>query len=238
MKNPWVWVWCVAAGLIVGFILGRGWSEPEVAPRVSQPVQTELEIREVPREVHDQLALPPDIAVGTAQNVSTPPGTLEPPPPADAPSPRPLPGGARSPFMPSVDSGVVTPVDAGEVFNKQIARASTTDQPNQLGDAHRELEREARDDGWAYSMEAELQNSMLNATSTGQFSVEHVECRTTLCEVRVSGGGDQADAVRDWSHALPSNSFNQQLFMNVSSTISSHERIDAIYIFRRPAKNP
>lgn len=140
--------------------------------------------------------------------------------------------------MASVDSGVVTPVDAGEVFNKQIARASTTDQPNQLGDAHRELEREARDDGWAYSMEAELQNSMLNATSTGQFSVEHVECRTTLCEVRVSGSADQADAVRDWSHALPSNSFNQQLFMNVSSTISSHERIDAIYIFRRPAKNP
>jgi hypothetical protein len=140
--------------------------------------------------------------------------------------------------MPSADSGVVTPVDAGEVFNKQIARASTSDQPNQLGDAHRDLEREPRDDGWAYSMEAELQNSMVNATSTGQFQMEHVECRATLCEVRVSGNSDQADAVREWSKALPSNTFNQQLLMNVSSTISSHERIDAIYIFRRPAKSP
>ena len=147
-------------------------------------------------------------------------------------------GVAKSGFEPPVDSGVVNSIDAGEVFSKHIARPSTADQPNQLGDAHRALEREPRDDSWAYSMEAELQNAMLNETSMGAFKMEHVECRTTLCEVRVSGTGNQGDAVRSWGNSLHSKDFNQQLFMNVSSTIASHERIDAIFIFRRPARTP
>ena len=240
MKNPWVWAWCVTAGLVVGFILGRGWGEPDDVPQAAQPVPARGDIEDAPRAVAELPAAPsPGATAQAMQSQRAPPQ----PPPSPVPAEVPpvsgnLPAGAKSPFMRSVDSGVVTPIDAGDVFNKQIARASTTDQPNQLGDAHRELEREARDDGWAYLMEAELQNSMLNATSTGQFKMEHVECRATICEVRVSGSGDQADAVREWSNTLPSNTFNQRLFMNVSSTIASHERIDAIYIFRRPANNP
>lgn len=237
VKNPWVWVWCVAAGLIVGFILGRGWSEPDDVPQAAQPVPVGGDIQEAPRAIAESPAGPsPGASTQAAQSQGAPPQT---PIPVEAPAvPGNLPAGTKSPFMRSVDSGVVTPIDAGDVFNKQIARASTSEQPNPLGDAHRELEREARDDGWAYSMEAELQNSMVSATSTGQFKMEHVECRATICEVRVSGSGDQADAVREWSNTLPSNTFDQRLFMNVSSTIASHERIDAIYIFRRPANNP
>ena len=235
MKNPWVWAWCVAAGLVVGFILGRGWGEPDDVPQAAQPVPASGDIEDAPSAFAELPAAPSPGAAAQAMQGQR----ARPPPPAEVPPVSGnLPAGAKSPFMRSVDSGVVTPIDAGDVFNKQIARASTTDQPNQLGDAHRELEREARDDGWAYLMEAELQNSMVNATSTGQFKMEHVECRATICEVRVSGSSDQADAVREWSNTLPSNTFNQRLFMNVSSTIASHERIDAIYIFRRPADSP
>ena len=179
----------------------------------------------------------PSVAFETTQSVRVPP-PRETPTSVEPPVPPPAAAAGGSPFERPVDSGVVTPIDAGDVFARQIARPSTSDNPNQLGEAHRELEREPRDEGWAYTMEADLQNSMVTETSMGKFKVEHVECRTTICEVRVSGSGDQADAVRNWSNAIPSNNFNQQLFMNVSSTIASHERIDAIYIFRRPAKNP
>jgi hypothetical protein len=236
MKNPWIWAWFVAAGVVVGFIVGRGWDGPAEAPSTQvTTVMNAVPETGTPRGETASTATP---SGSTApQPRPAPPGPA--PAPAETPSlPEPAVSGTKSPFAPPVDSGVVTAVDAGEVFRKQIARPSTADAPNQLGDAHRELEREPRDEGWAYTMEADLQNSMINETSMGKFKVEHVECRTTICEVRVSGSGDQADAVRDWSNSMPGNNFNQQLFMNVSSTISSHERIDAIYIFRRPAKGP
>ncbi len=236
VKNPWVWAWLVAAGVVVGFIFGRHWGGPEEAVAPSG-VQT-TDIRQTASDPAG--ASQSTVVMQTTQSTVPAPATS----PADAPSaaappvPPPVAAAGRLPFMPAVDSGVVTPIDAGDVFARQIARPATSDNPNQLGEAHRELEREPRDEGWAYTMEADLQNSMISETSMGKFKLEHVECRTTICEVRVSGSGDQADAVRAWSNAIPSNTFNQQLFMNVSSTISSHERIDAIYIFRRPARNP
>jgi hypothetical protein len=76
-----------------------------------------------------------------------------------------------------------------------IARPSQAGFENQLGDAHRALERETRNDGWAYTMEGEIQNSMVNEVSTGEFRADHVEWRATLCEVRLSGKGDQAAAI-------------------------------------------
>ena len=94
------------------------------------------------------------------------------------------------------------PIDAGEVFNKVLARPSQAGFENNIAEAHRALERETRDDGWAYSMEAEIQNSMVNEVSTGAFRAEHVECRTTMCELRLSGKGDQGAAIKRWNDEL------------------------------------
>jgi hypothetical protein len=233
MQNRLIWAACLAVGVAIGFFVGRGGNEPGGAAPVPAEVPGDAGVAASSRPSGQ-----PTSPFATAQRTDPAPATSTPRPP-DAPNPAmPQAGEAKSPFAPPVDSGVVNPVDAGEVFNKQIARASTPEQPNELADAHRAFEREPRDEGWAYTMEADLQNAMLSETSMGAFKMEHVECRTTICEVRVSGRGDQADAVRNWSNSLPANTFNQQLFMNVSSTISSHERIDAIYIFRRPARRP
>lgn len=153
----------------------------------------------------------------------------------DAPASEPLLAKA-SPFATPIDSGSVQPIDVGERLRKHIDRPSQPGHENEIGDAHRALEREPRDDGWAYSMEAELQNSMLNEVSMGGFKVEGVECRSTLCEVRISGATAQSDSVKRWQDSLVSQPFGQRLFMNYGSTFSDTDRVDAIFIFRRPKK--
>ena len=134
------------------------------------------------------------------------------------------------------ESVAVQPIDAGEVFNKVLAQPSQAGFENNIAAAHRALEREARDDGWAYSMEAEIQNSMVNEVSTGAFRAEHVECRTTMCELRLSGNGDQGAAIKRWNDELGTQPFGQRLFLNYSSTISDNGRVDTLMIFRRPPK--
>ena len=136
------------------------------------------------------------------------------------------------------DSGAAgQPIDAGDVFNKMIAQPSQPGFENNIGEAHRALERETRDDGWAYPMEAEIQNSMVTEVSTGAFRSEHVECRATMCELRLSGKGEQAAAIKRWSDELGSQPFGQRLFLNYSSSISDNNRVDTLMIFRRPPKN-
>ena len=150
---------------------------------------------------------------------------------------RPVPA-ATSPIEPATaESVAVQPIDAGEVFNKVLAQPSQAGFENNIAEAHRALEREKRDDGWAYSMEAEIQNSMVNEVSTGAFRAEHVECRTTMCELRLSGNSDQGAAIKRWNDELGAQPFGQRLFLNYSSTISDNGRVDALMIFRRPPKN-
>jgi hypothetical protein len=173
-------------------------------------------------------------APALANNV--PPQSPEPPPPADVASVPVKP--VQLPFAPSIDSGVVQAIDVGEAFAKQIARPSEPGYENLIGDAHRELEREPRDERWAYEMEGELQNSMVSHSSMGEFKVEHVECRSTICEVRLSGRTDRQAGLREWSESLRSGSLNNRLFANMSSTVANDQRVDALYIFRKPRKQP
>ena len=82
-------------------------------------------------------------------------------------------------------------------------------------------------------MEAEIQNAMVNEVSTGAFRSEHVECRATMCELRLSGKGEQAAAIKHWSDELGLHSFGQRLSLNYSSSISDNNRVDTLLIFRR-----
>lgn len=136
--------------------------------------------------------------------------------------------------QPVAATGFVQPIDASEVFNKMLARPSQPGFENQIGDAHRALEREMRDEGWANTMEAELQNAMLNEISMGAFKAEHIECRATMCEVRLSGTGPQAAAMKTWHDGLMGQPFGQRLFLNYGSSISNNDRTDMLMIFRKP----
>jgi hypothetical protein len=233
MGRPMVWLGAFAAGIFVGFLVARAWDGEAAPPAPAAAANDPVAGHTVADPASP--ARPPTPAVASSP-VAKPPSQLPAAAPAVAPEPVVSPPAHGASFEPSVDSGVVIPIDAGEVFNKQIARPSSSSNPNALGDAHRALEREARDDGWAYSMEAELQNSVMSSASMGAFKVEHIECRTTLCELRVSGAGSEAAAIRDWSNGLHGDAFGQSLFLNMSSTIADDKRVDAIYILRRPRK--
>lgn len=152
--------------------------------------------------------------------------------------PVPVPGREASAFAPSIDSGVVRAIDVGEALAKQIARPSQPGFENPIGDAHRELEREARDEKWAYQMEGELQNSLVSQASMGELKVEHIECRATICEVRLSSTGNQQLPLQAWSESWKATGLDKNLFPNMSSLVGTDDRVDALYIFRRPARTP
>jgi len=97
-------------------------------------------------------------------------------------------------------SGYSLPVDAGPNFGAQIAESIRTGRNDSLALEHLQLEREVRDDSWSYPLEAELQNMLATDPVMGRFKIEHLECRATLCELRVSGNDrlQQSSAVNQW----------------------------------------
>jgi hypothetical protein len=231
-----------AVGLLLGVLGARMLFAVPAGPEqtVSTPVAAPVVPHHSPVEssAGNTTTAPPAVATAPASANNAPP--QQPGQPQAAPD---VVGGVPAkpsslPFAPSIDSGVVQAIDVGEAFAKQIARPSEPGYENLIGDAHRELEREPRDERWAYEMEGELQNSMVSQSSMGEFKVEHVECRSTICEVRLSGRADSQAGLREWSESLRSGSLNNRLFANMSSTMANEQRVDALYIFRRPRKQP
>lgn len=230
MKPSWL-VIAFAGGVAVGVVVTR------VA--IETPAGTAMVTSEIPASRANpsvasatvSIAMPaPATSTRAALDSNAGPPPAPPSVPSVAPTPEPI---------SATDGAVVQPIDAGPVFSEMLERPSVPGFENQIGDAHRELERETRNDGWAYTMEAEFQNAMLNETSTGAFRADHVECRATLCEVRLSGKGDQGLAIKRWSEGIGAQPFGQRLFLNYSSSISNSERVDALMIFRKaPATQP
>jgi hypothetical protein len=85
-------------------------------------------------------------------------------------------------------------------------------------------------------MEAELSNSLVAETSAGKLTVEHLECRATLCELRLSGNAANEQALADWTTSVGRQPWAGRLSMNLSSSISDGERVDSLLIFQRPAR--
>ncbi len=143
-----------------------------------------------------------------------------------------------SPVAPVGAPGVAQPVDLGPAFKKALADDAQPGHHDQVREAHRELERETRDEGWAFTMESELQGAMINEIATSAFNAEHIECRATLCEVRLSGTTpQQTEAIKRWHESFIGRAdpaLGQRLFLNYSSSISENDRTDLLMIFRKP----
>lgn len=139
---------------------------------------------------------------------------------------------------PPVDDTTNPRVDLGPVLSRRLEAPPPAGFEDSLVVAHREFEQQPRNDSWAYSAEGDLQNSLVNESSIGAFNVEHVECRSTLCEVRLSGKAAQSEAIKTWSEGWNTQPFGKRLYITLSSTSVDDDRADAVFLFRRPDSLP
>jgi len=213
-----------AAGIAIGLFVGRDKPVDSVPP--SMPATTTA-------------AAPAPVA---HVEPAAPRVTATPPPSAriaPAPGPAPQPASPATAEVPADIASFRQPVDPGPVYSKQFAEAARIGARSVMAEQHAALEREARDDSWAYSMEADIQNSLVADTSMGNFKLEHLECRATLCEVRLSATGEQqAQALRKWNDGLHSMPFGSRLMNTNGSIITDNEATDALIILKKPAPAP
>jgi hypothetical protein len=216
VKKFWIAI-ALVAGVVLGLLLGShgahllGFSTGEAAdwPR-----------RQIAAEHAATGPATPAAAPGAAP-AAVPRGAVTEPAPAPAPPAQPpaapAPPASVSFIIENAEterfdyanySGYSLPVDAGPLFGAQIAESIRDGRRDTVAQEHVKLEREMRDDSWSFPVEAELHNMLAVDPVMGRFKVEHVECRATLCEVRVSGRDrpEQADDINQWlsdMHRLP-----------------------------------
>jgi hypothetical protein len=218
----------LAAGVAVGFVVAR-WTGSSAPVAGDAPVGGSS-MTPPPCAAHEP--------AGPADATPSPPARAA----AASPGPAPAVTAAASnetataaSAVPDAEyTGYSQPVEAGPVFRKIMAAPSPPGAENRLAQMHRALEREVRDDSWAYPMEAEIQNSLVAETSAGRLTVEHLECRATLCELRLSGIAANEPSLSSWIAASGKQPWASRLYMNLSSTITDGERVDSLLIFRRP----
>lgn len=201
----------------------HGVSTPEavassIAP-VSQPVPVSAASQPVAPSLPAARAMPPaPVVAGGGGRSSTPDG--------------------QNPFppLPADDgSAVAQPIDVGEPFRKDMARLSA--EGDTIADAHRALEREIRDDAWSYQSEADIQSMLIPETGAGNFESHYVECRATLCEVRLSAQNEmQAESLRVWADTLNKQPWSSRLHPMYSTSITKDGKTDRLIILRKPRK--
>jgi hypothetical protein len=211
-----------AGGIAGGVLIGRMTADPPPAlPPVDADAESVITIE--PRPQAQQI---PARAFGTPATPASKPVV------ATAPAPLPAVESRQ-------DTGVVQPIDVGPVFRKQFETAAKAGHPDAMGDAHRALERELRDDSWAYPLEAEIENSLTADVSMGNFRKEHLECRSTLCEIRLSASGaEQVEALKQWTSDIQRLPWGARMMLSSSSTISSDDQMDALLIVAKPPETP
>jgi len=225
VKNYWLVV-AFAGGLALGLILA--WSQPENARTVVLPKP----MAPAPR-AH---AAPAETSAPDSP-MTGPQATGKPPAPGKS-APAPATSGPPSPDpVATLDSGNRQAIDVGPVFREQFAEAQSHGVKNPLFDLHDSLEREARDDAWAYAAEGDIQNSLVAETSMGNFNVDHLECRATMCELRLSARGQQQSAALSrWHDGMRSQPLGMRLVPRASSSIGRDADADVLIIFTRPPK--
>jgi hypothetical protein len=159
------------------------------------------------------------------------------------PAPRELPAvastsaTAQAPLAPPPgDGAAIRKIDVGEAFHQQIDRPSVPGFPNEFGDAHRAFEQEPRDDSWAYQMEAEIQNSLTAFVSTGEIQVRFLECRATLCEMRLYASDAHRNAMNNWQEVMQSQPWIRRVRMEGMGLSGVTGGDEGLWIFRKPPK--
>jgi hypothetical protein len=144
--------------------------------------------------------------------------------------------GQATPAPPADDGAAGRKIDVGDAFHQQIDRPSVPGFPNEFGDAHRALEHETRDDSWAYQMEAEIQNSLTAFVSTGELQVRLLECRATLCEMRLFASDAHRDSMNTWQEVMQSQPWMRRVRLEGMGLSAVNDGSEGLWIFRKPSQ--
>lgn len=174
----------------------------------------------------------PDVAFGSRSPVGRAVPTTR-----DAPAAQADNGAALvRPASPAGDGTAIRKIDVGDAFHQQIDRPSVPGFPNEFGDAHRTLEQESRDDSWAYQMEAEIQNSLTAFVSTGELQVRFLECRTTLCEMRLYASDSHRNSMNNWQEVMQTQPWIRRVMMDGMAMSGVPGGEEGLWIFRKLPK--
>jgi len=224
-------IWLPMA-FVVGIALGWFLAHRDSGAPALQPEMVDAAANSPPARVSDStpVAAPPATPPARHPQTAAPTTGLE---TANSPTAAPEPA-AQDASEPS------QPIDVGPVFRKQFEENTKQGYRDVMAESHRALEREVRDDSWAYPMEADIENSLVVDTSMGNFRREHLECRATMCELRLSARGEaQSAALQKWNDGLRQQPWSGKVSMSSSSTSNVNGNTDALMIFvRAPAPAP
>ena len=190
----------VSLGLMVGVVLG--WTARGVVDRdedalpvhQESPAATESEPANEARAPSDPIEPQAPSSSRPDSIASTPKGDaseteFEDQQPVQL-APQIPPGDAERPSIPVSDA------HASFIYN-QSTRDEETGERRRVRDV---LESEERDESWSYFMEQTLRMFIANHADASKFSVFHIECRTTMCEIQVIGFDESTSP--DWSRVL------------------------------------
>ena len=228
MKTIWAPV-VFLTGLAAGVLLDRGFTRDTPAS---------LNGRTLTSAPPPASSMPPEAPTADVMSPSTavrsPAATV-----SSAPAAVGMPAELRAESPAAVDeSAPVQPIDVGPAFRTQFAATKKQGFHDQTAELHAALERETRDDSWSYPLEADIQNSLVSDTSAGNFKAEHVECRSSICEIRLSATDpQQAKALQKWTEAIHTLTWSSQVNMTSMLTISDAGRSDTLVLLTRP-QNP
>jgi hypothetical protein len=99
--------------------------------------------------------------------------------------------------------------------------------------------KEERDDAWARPLEAQIRTSLEPEVDQGRFYISNVECRATLCEIRLLGRGSlQRAELERFESELYQLPWASNLSAALSSGVISRDSYESIWIFEKKAATP
>jgi hypothetical protein len=152
---------------------------------------------------------------------------------------------------PSIVSAVSAPATSVQSPSQQRGRdSSPDDEGTQLldpslaanewyGRHKEELLEEPKDDAWAYTMELAIEQFLANHPDFPKFSIDYIECRSTLCQIAVAGYDESTNS--DWSGVLYD--MRVQSWYEFGQTGTGGSVVDGRYVlisklYRRPEGAP
>lgn len=89
------------------------------------------------------------------------------------------------------------PIKLSADHAKMVAPELTLTRQPSISELHASFAAELRDAGWSSQMEQSLAQFLASANTSNEFEILAVECRSTLCELRVFG--NQPNSTESWN---------------------------------------